>query len=59
VSALASALEAVLDDPTRARELGLAARERVTAAFTWDAIAGRLAAYYEELLAGRATGRAA
>jgi glycosyltransferase involved in cell wall biosynthesis len=59
VSALASALDAVLDDPVHARQLGLGARERVTASFTWDAIADRLAGYYEDLLARRATGRAA
>jgi starch synthase len=49
----------VLTNPQLARSFGRAGRERVAARFTWDRIADVLAAYYEELLAARTTGRAA
>jgi glycosyltransferase involved in cell wall biosynthesis len=48
-SALAAALNELLADPERARALGRAARERVTAHFTWDRIAHVLAGYYDAL----------
>lgn len=39
---LAAALASLLADPSRARRLGQAARARVLAAHSWDAVAGRI-----------------
>jgi glycosyltransferase involved in cell wall biosynthesis len=43
-AALAARIETLLADPERARSLGAAARERVLAEHTWDAVAVRVAA---------------
>jgi starch synthase len=47
---LAKALNSVLADPARARQMGLAGRERVLRHFTWSAIAERTIALYERLV---------
>jgi glycosyltransferase involved in cell wall biosynthesis len=47
--ALGAAVEAILDDPARARRLGQAGRQRVLERFTWRATAQRCLAAYEEL----------
>jgi len=49
-SALAERVNAILEDPTRARTMGRAGRERVLAEFTWQAIAARTAALYASLV---------
>lgn len=46
---LAGAVNALLADPPRAAAMGRAGRERVLERFTWDAVAERTAALYEEL----------
>ncbi|HEX5724561.1 MAG TPA: glycosyltransferase [Longimicrobiaceae bacterium] len=51
--ALAGAVAALMDDPARARALGLQGREDVEAGFSWDAIADRLAGIYRGLAAKR------
>src|SRR5262245_59435120 len=43
---LARAIRALLDDPSRARAMGVAGRRRVEALFTWDRIAERTAKVY-------------
>lgn len=47
---LASVLEELLDDPEQMKALRIAARTRITTDFTWDAVADRWVALYEELL---------
>jgi glycosyltransferase involved in cell wall biosynthesis len=51
-AALAAAVSACMDDPDRARTLGLHGREDVEAGFSWDVIADRLAEIYRRV-AGR------
>ncbi|MEU4930549.1 glycogen synthase [Streptomyces yokosukanensis] len=46
---LARALDAVLGDPTAARRMGEAGRERAAGEFGWDTVARRTAALYEEI----------
>lgn len=41
----------LLDDPARAAALGAAGREAARRTYGWDALAGRVAAVYEELIA--------
>ncbi|HLS04520.1 MAG TPA: glycogen synthase [Actinomycetales bacterium] len=50
VSDLAQALNEMVADPERARELGRAARKRVEDYFSWDAIAERTIAVYDSVL---------
>jgi starch synthase len=50
---LATALNALLRDPARARAMGQAGRKRAVAEFGWPAIAAQTAALYEELAARR------
>jgi len=50
VSGLASALTALVGDPTRAAVMGAAARRRVEEHFAWDAIADRTLEVYREIL---------
>lgn len=50
VADLATALNEMVADPDRARELGAAARKRVEDHFSWDAIAQRTIAVYESVL---------
>lgn len=45
---LAAALRALLDDPARARALGVAGRRRVEARFTWDRVAAATEVVYRE-----------
>lgn len=45
-AALADAIGRMMDDPARARALGLRGREDAAANFSWDVIADRLAAIY-------------
>jgi len=52
VTDLADALTAVVSDPGRAAAMGRAARRRVEEHFSWDAIADRTVAVYEQVLAG-------
>ena len=47
--ALASAVNALLADDGRRAAMGRAARERVLAHFSWQAIAGQTLAFYREL----------
>jgi glycosyltransferase involved in cell wall biosynthesis len=49
--ALTAAIERLMDDPERARAMGLAGREDVEADFSWDVIADRLAAIYRRVAA--------
>jgi glycosyltransferase involved in cell wall biosynthesis len=49
-SALASALDSVLSDPARARQLGAAARARATQAYSFDAMMDGYLALYEKAL---------
>jgi glycosyltransferase involved in cell wall biosynthesis len=44
-----------MDDPERARTLGLHGREDVEAGFSWDVIADRLAEIYRSVSAGTRT----
>ncbi|HZK04799.1 MAG TPA: glycogen synthase [Actinomycetaceae bacterium] len=48
---LAAALTKIVDDPERAKEMGVASRKRVEDHFSWDAIAVKTMAFYEEVLA--------
>ena len=48
--ALAAALTALLEDPSRAAGMGRAGRKRAVADFGWDAIARRTLAVYEDVL---------
>ncbi|HEY3530703.1 MAG TPA: glycogen synthase [Nocardioides sp.] len=50
VADFAAALNAVLSDPERAREMGLAGRERAISAFSWHRIAARTKAIYDDLV---------
>jgi len=52
VADLAAALSAVVADPTAARAMGIAGRQRAEAEFSWASIAERTRAIYAELLAG-------
>jgi phosphatidylinositol alpha-mannosyltransferase len=56
--ALAAALVELLEDESRRRRLGAAARESAKA-YSWDTIAGRLIEIYEALVNGRQAERAA
>src|SRR5690606_14254717 len=46
IAALANAVRAVLDDPRAAQEMAVAARERLTSDFDWDAVAEETAQVY-------------
>jgi alpha-maltose-1-phosphate synthase len=48
--ALAGALNALVQDPDRAMEMGRLGRERAAAEFDWAAIAAQTAAVYRELV---------
>jgi glycosyltransferase involved in cell wall biosynthesis len=50
VSALASALRRLLDDPTLAHRMGEAGRQKVLARYTWDQIVAQVDDLYGELL---------
>jgi starch synthase len=47
---LATALDRLLADPGLARRMGSAGRERAAAQFSWDAIAAKTVAVYEQVL---------
>jgi starch synthase len=49
-AALAEKVNAVLDNPSAAREMGRAGRQRVLDDFTWRAVAARTAELYRSLL---------
>jgi glycosyltransferase involved in cell wall biosynthesis len=51
--ALAAAITAAMDDPARARQLGLNGRADVEANFAWDVIADRLAGVYRAVARAR------
>jgi glycosyltransferase involved in cell wall biosynthesis len=51
-AALAGAVARMMDDPARARALGLQGREDAAARFSWDAIADRLAEIYRRVAKG-------
>ncbi len=53
VADLAEAMNRVVSDPERAREMGAAGRIRAEEHFAWDAIANETRALYERVLAGR------
>jgi glycosyltransferase involved in cell wall biosynthesis len=55
--ALASAIGALAADPSRARALGLAAREDVRRRFSLDRMLASYRRLYESLLAGLPAGR--
>jgi glycosyltransferase involved in cell wall biosynthesis len=48
--ALAEAIASLLDDPARARAFGAAGRRRAEVHFSWEVVAARLRALYEELI---------
>lgn len=50
---LREALELLLAEPARAREMGRRGRQRMKEHFTWEAVAGRFHAGLEEVIAGR------
>ncbi len=50
VADLAAALNAVVADPQRAREFGVAGRRRAQEQFSWDAIAEQTQALYERVI---------
>ena len=50
---LAAGITALLEDPERAKAMGLAGRTRVEAKFAWSAIADQTIGLYEQLLAGK------
>jgi glycosyltransferase involved in cell wall biosynthesis len=54
VTALRGRLAELLDDPSLARRMGEAGRERAVAQFTWEACAQRCVAAYRELVSRRA-----
>ena len=47
VNGIAERVNALLDDPQRASEMGRAGRERVMSTFAWPAIAEQTVALYE------------
>lgn len=49
-SDLASALNAMVSDPERAREMGVASRTRVEEHFSWDAIGERTVEFYRKVI---------
>ena len=51
VGELKVALEALLDDPARREQMGAAGRRRVQELFSWRAVAVKVAAAYEEVIA--------
>ena len=51
-TALAAMIQALLDDPTRARAMGEAGRRRVVETFGWPKIAATTAELYQSLLPG-------
>lgn len=48
---LATALTKMVDDPERAKQMGIASRKRVEEHFAWEAIAVKTVAFYREVLA--------
>jgi glycosyltransferase involved in cell wall biosynthesis len=56
VASVAFALDRVLGDPTRRREMGAAARRRAVDAFTYDMLATRLSDALQEVAVGRPAG---
>lgn len=50
VAGIASALEQLVANPERARSLGMAARRRVLAKFSWEAKGRKIQAIYDELM---------
>jgi len=48
--ALADAIDRLLADPTSAKALGVAGRERVTAHFSWAQMVARYGQLYESLV---------
>jgi glycosyltransferase involved in cell wall biosynthesis len=52
IAALEAALRRLIEDPALRRALGDAARARVEAVFSFDAVVARLGRLYEDLLAG-------
>ena len=50
---LAARLQSVLDDPSRAEDLRLRARERATALYSWDHVTDEYEAWLERLVADR------
>lgn len=54
---LAAQLDALLADPSRARALGTAGREKVLRRYTWDRIGHAVLALYQRLVADRASRR--
>jgi glycosyltransferase involved in cell wall biosynthesis len=57
--ALGDAINHVLRNRAKARDMGLASRERVEDHFAWSSIARKTLTLYEELLAERSTGQTA
>ena len=54
----AAAVNGLLADPDRSRQMGRAGRARVVEHFSWPAIARETLGVYERLVAGRATATA-
>ena len=47
---IASAVNSLAADPDRAREMGIAGRQRAVADFSWDAIAQQTIEVYEDAM---------
>jgi glycosyltransferase involved in cell wall biosynthesis len=52
-AALAAGIRALLDDPGRRADLGLAGRKGIEAAYAWPSVAARTAEVYAEVVAER------
>ena len=59
IAALGQAIEGLLDDPARRRQLGSALRTRAENELSWDAAGRKLALLYDELLGARSPVRLA
>jgi glycogen(starch) synthase len=55
VAGIATAIESLLSDPSRARAFGQRGRAKVKARYTWDHVCARLWAVYEHVQADRCT----
>lgn len=52
VAGLAAAIQAILDDPVRAKAMGEAGRAKALGGYTWEQVTDRVGAVYGDLLAG-------
>ncbi|MEX0644641.1 MAG: glycosyltransferase, partial [Parvularculaceae bacterium] len=57
IRGLSAAMQAMIDDPERARAMGAAGRRRVENKFAWDAKAKTMIGIYELAISARANSR--